>query len=157
MAHSCSSASVADFLRHAAPRERALYCRFESMIAACGPYHVSPAKTRVAFQARVRFAGVHSVGPRGMVCAFALPTPLTSARFTKVAEIVPGWWGHWLRITDAAQLDGELQGWLRESYRLMGMQERLAGRRAQGPSAAGGRSRSKTTSSGRQRKRMRGA
>lgn len=30
-----------------------------------------------------------------------------------------------LRVTDAAELDDELQGWLGESYDLMGMQERL--------------------------------
>lgn len=32
---------------------------------------------------------------------------------------------HRLRITDPDQLDAELQAWLRESYRLMGMQGRL--------------------------------
>jgi len=155
MAHSCSSASVADFLRRAGPRERALYRRFEAMIEACGPYHVSPAKTRIAFQARVRFCGVNSIGPRGMVCSFALPHPLESPRFTKVEELVPGWWGHWLCVTE---LDRELQGWLRESYRLMGMPERLGGRRprAQSTSRTAGASRSKTTSC-RHRKRTRGS
>ncbi|MBI3942555.1 MAG: hypothetical protein HY326_06030 [Chloroflexi bacterium] len=43
----------------------------------------------------------------------------------KVEEVAPGWWAHRLRITDAAQLDEEVQAWLRASYRLMGMQERL--------------------------------
>jgi hypothetical protein len=36
-----------------------------------------------------------------------------------------GWWVHWLNITDAAQLDDQVAEWIRESYRLMGMQERL--------------------------------
>ncbi len=61
----------------------------------------------------------------GMTCVFAMPYPLRSRRFAKVQEIVPGWWGHWLRITDLSQLNEQLQGWLRRSYRLMGMQERL--------------------------------
>lgn len=136
MWHSCSDATVVQFLRRAGKRERALYRRFERMIAACGPYHVSPAKTRIAFMARVRFAGVTSIGPRGMVVAFALPEPLASARFARVEEVAPGWWAHRLRISASSQLDRELQGWLRESYRLMGMQARLAGARAR-PARAG--------------------
>jgi len=139
MWHSCSRATVARFLRRGGARERALYLRFERMIAACGPYHVSPAKTRIAFQARVRFAGITSIGPRGMVCAFALPEPLASPRFAKVEEVVPGWWVHRLRITALPQLDRELQRWLRRSYRLMGMQERLVAARAR-PARAGSRS-----------------
>jgi len=126
MWHSCSDATVERFLRGAGKRERALYQGFERMIASFGPYHVSPAKTRIAFMARVRFAGVTSIGPRGLAIAFALPEPLASPRFAKVEEVAPGWWAHRLRITEPSQLDRELARWLRESYRLMGMQERLA-------------------------------
>ena len=107
------------------PGARALYDRFEQMIAACGEYHVAPAKSRVAFMGRVRFAGITNLSERGMTCSFALPHALKSDRFARVWEITPGWWVHRLRITDTAQLDDELQRWLGESYRLMGMQERL--------------------------------
>jgi hypothetical protein len=138
MWHSCSDATVERFLRRAGPRERALYRRFERMIAACGPYHVSPAKTRVAFMARVRFAGITSIGPRGMRVAFALPEPLASARFEKVEEVAPGWWAHRLRITASSQLDRRLQAWLRRSSRLMGMQERLGRARARRARGGGG-------------------
>lgn len=129
MWHSCSSFTGADFLKRAGPRGRALYQKFASLIARCGPYLVSPAKTRVAFMARVRFAGVTSVSAEALTIAFSLPRPKRSSRFTKVKEVVPGWWLHRLRVTAASQLDGELLGWLKESYRLMGMQERLKRRR----------------------------
>jgi hypothetical protein len=107
------------------PRARRLYQHFESLIADCGPYHIAPAKTRIAFLARVRFASITALSERGMTCGFALPSPLRSRRFTKVTAIVPGWWGHSLRITEVDQLDAQLQAWLRRSYRLMGLQERL--------------------------------
>jgi hypothetical protein len=107
------------------PRARQLYDRFEQLIAACGEYHVAPAKTRVAFLAEVRFAGVTSVSEQGMTCSFALPGPLASPRFVRVDEVAPGWWVHRLRITDPAELDDEVARWLRESYRLMGRRERL--------------------------------
>ncbi len=40
-------------------------------------------------------------------------------------EVVPGWFVHRLRVTDPAQLDDQVQRWIAESYRLMGMRERL--------------------------------
>jgi hypothetical protein len=123
--HSCGEATLAEWKARMGPRAHGLYRRFESLIAGCGRYHVAPAKTRIAFLARVRFAGLTALSERGMTCAFALPKPVRSRRFTKVEEIVPGWWGHWLRITRIGQLDQQLQGWLRRSYRLMGLQEQL--------------------------------
>ncbi len=123
--HSCGRATLEDWKARMGPGARRLYDRFEAMIAACGPYHVGPAKTRIAFLGRVRFAGIQSLSERGMTCTFALPEPLDSPRFARVWEVAPRWWGHRLRITEPEQLDEEVQEWLRESYRLMGMQERL--------------------------------
>jgi hypothetical protein len=108
---------------------RALYVEFKRRLASCGPIFAAPAKTRIAFLARVRFAGVAGISDDAITISFSLPTPLRSKRFTKVEEVAPGWWVHRLRITDAHQFDTQLQGWLCESYRLMGMQERLRKKR----------------------------
>lgn len=124
--HSCGNATLDDWKARMGPRARTLFDRFEDMIAACGEYHVAPAKTRIAFMGRVRFANITSLSEKGMTCSFSLPDPLDSRRFAKVEEVVPGWWVHRLRITDEGQLDEEVQDWLRESYRLMGMRERLS-------------------------------
>ena len=123
--HSCGEATLEDWKARMGPKARALYDRFEEMIAACGPYHIGPAKTRIAFLGKVRFAGIQSLSERGMTCTFAMPEALESGRFARVWEVAPGWWGHRLRVTDPEQLDDEVQGWLHESYRLMGMRERL--------------------------------
>ena len=123
--HSCGQATLAEWKGGMGPKARCLYDRFERMIAACGEYHVAPAKTRIAFMGRVRFAGITSLSENGMTCAFALPRPLASPRFVRVKEEVPGWWSHRLRVTEPSQLDEQVQRWLRESYRLMGMRERL--------------------------------
>jgi hypothetical protein len=131
MWHSCGRVSLGDWKARMGPRARALYDGFEAMIAACGEYHVAPAKTRIAFLGRVRFAGITSLSEDAMVCSFSLPHALASSRFVRIDEVVPGWWVHRLRITSLDQLDDELQAWIRESYRLMGNQERfdLEGRR----------------------------
>lgn len=123
--HSCGRATLEGWKARMGPRARELYDRFEQMIAACGDYYVGPAKTRIAFLGRVRFAAITSLSEKGMTCGFTLPKALESPRFAKVEQIAPGWWGHRLRITDVSQLDDELQAWLRDSYRLMGMQARL--------------------------------
>jgi hypothetical protein len=106
-------------------RARELFQRFEELVAACGRYEVSLAKTRVAFNGQVHFAGVQTVSDRGMTVAFALPRPIPHPRIRKIEEIVPGWFGHTLRVTTREELDDEVLGWLRESYQQMGMQERL--------------------------------
>jgi hypothetical protein len=110
------------------PRARLLYRRFEQLIGRCGRFHVSPAKTRISFLGRVRFAGITKLSEDGMSCSFALPYPLRARRFVKVAEVVPGWWVHELRVAKPKELDAQVQAWLRRSYRLMGMQGRLKGR-----------------------------
>jgi hypothetical protein len=132
MWHACGDYSVEGFLEGKGARARELFERFESLIAACGPYEVAPAKTRVAFMGRVRFAGVSAISDRGMTIAFALPRPMNHRRIRKVEEIVPGWYGHWMRISSPDELDDELRGWLRESYYQMGMQERLSDRKSAG-------------------------
>ena len=107
--HSCGFATLDDWKAQMGPRARALYDRFEGMIAACGDYHVAPAKTRIAFLGHVRFAGITRLDESVMVCRFALPKPLRSSRFAKVEEIVPGWWVHDLRVTEPSQLDEQVQ------------------------------------------------
>jgi hypothetical protein len=89
---------------------------------------VSPARTRISFLGRVRFAGITRLSEDGMTCAFALPYALRSRRFAKVKEVAPGWWSHELRVAEPAGLDAQVQAWLRRSYRLMGMQGRLKAR-----------------------------
>lgn len=127
--HSCGRSTVADWRARMGPKARELYDTFESMIRSCGGYHVAPAKSRITFLGLVRFAGITSISEKGMTCSFAMPYALRSKRFAKVEEVVPGWWVHRLRVTDAGQLDDEVQGWLRDSYRLMGMRKSLAGDR----------------------------
>jgi hypothetical protein len=105
-----------------------LYKRFERLIGGCGSFHVSPAKTRIAFLGRVRFASITRLSEEAMTCNFAMPYPLKSRRFVKIAEVVPGWWAHELRVATPEELDAQVQAWLRRSYRLMGMQGRLKAR-----------------------------
>jgi hypothetical protein len=75
LCHSCGQATVAEWRARMGPTAAELFDGFGRLIAACGPYHVAPAKTRIAFLGRVRFAGITSLSEQGMTCAFALPAP----------------------------------------------------------------------------------
>jgi hypothetical protein len=118
--HSCRQATLADWKKRMGPGALALYDRFESLIANCGEYYPSPAKTRITFMGRVRFAGITKIDDTGMTCNFAMAKPLSSKRFVKVYEIVPGWWVHQMRITDPEQLDEQVQRWIRRAYATVG-------------------------------------
>ena len=127
--HSCRRATLDDWLGGLGPAGMALYRRFVAIIEACGDYHVAPAKTRIAFLGQVRFASITRLRDDAMVCSFALPSALRSPRLARVEEVVPEWFVHTLVVTAPEELDDEVQKWMRESYRLMGMRERLRGRR----------------------------
>lgn len=107
------------------PRSRAIFDRFEAIVADCGEYSIVPTKTRIAFLAKVRFGGIRWVRDESVCLGFALPTPLRSKRITRVTEVAPGWFSHDVVITDPEQMDEEFAGWVRRSYQLMGMQKRL--------------------------------
>jgi hypothetical protein len=115
---------VENFLAGKGPRARALFRRFTELIAACGPYEIAPAKTRVAFMVRTRFASVNRVSETGMSAHFGLPYALRSNRIDRI-ENLAGWYVHYFRVAEPRELDEEIQGWLRESYAQMGEQKRL--------------------------------
>ncbi|WP_236246113.1 DUF5655 domain-containing protein [Streptomyces sp. CC210A] len=50
-----------------------------------------------------------------VVLSIALPRPVRSARFKEVAHPAPHVWMHHLEVRDAADLDAEVAGWLREA------------------------------------------
>jgi len=118
MWHACGSFSVDTFIEGKGARARELYEGFEALLRKCGPVIAAPAKTRVAFMVRVRFAGVSSVSDRGMTIAFALRRPLKNPRIFRMVKYNPRWYGHFVRIKSPEELDDELLCWLRESYKV---------------------------------------
>ena len=83
-----------------------------------------PQKSRVVFQARMRFVGVM---PRKshLICHFVLPRQIESPRFHKIETFNPRCHAHSLRVTEEADLDAEVARWLSEAYEV-GEQKHLA-------------------------------
>jgi hypothetical protein len=124
LSHSCGDYSVEKFLNGKGERARSLFYLFVRLIENCGPFHVAPAKTRVAFMALVRFASVNRVSDGSIDVHFVLPHEIKSPRFRRV-EHLANCCVHHLRITSNDEFDLELQDWLKVSYREYGQREWL--------------------------------
>ena len=116
LSHSCGDFSIERFLRG---KPRDLFDRFVAMIAACGPYEVAPAKTRVAFLVRVRFASVNRVGEDSIGVHLVLPRKIASKRFARI-EKLGKLYVHHLKLSKVQDFDAELQKWIRASRREYG-------------------------------------
>jgi hypothetical protein len=127
LSHACGDYSVEKFLAGKSEHGRDLFRRFVALIARCGAFDFAPAKTRVAFMAKVRFASVNRVSEGHIDVHLVLPQALESPRFRKV-EKIGNVYVHHLRLSDRRDFDRELAGWLRRSYAEYGQRGWLAGR-----------------------------
>jgi hypothetical protein len=116
MSHSCGKFSLEDLLARSNPRVAKVFREFARMVRACGPVHVIPQKTRVVFQARMRFAGVM---PRKshLICHFILRRKIDNERFHKIETFNPRCHAHYLRVAEEADLDTNVARWLNEAYK----------------------------------------
>ena len=123
MWHSCARYQVSDHLKGKSPQVARLYRKFAALVRKCGPVTISPNKTRIAFMARMRFAGCRA-GRDTLRIGFLLTRRLPSARISRIEYIPPCYYVHSLPIRAPGELDGEVLRWLREAYR-MGQQKHL--------------------------------
>jgi hypothetical protein len=77
---------------------------------------VNVTKSRISFQARVRFAAVNRVTRSGLVCHFWIRRQIASPRVGRVDLYPPDNYVHEFRVTHLDELDDELASWLREAY-----------------------------------------
>jgi hypothetical protein len=115
---------VSAFLDGKGPRARELFDSFVRLVGTIGPFDFAPAKTRVGFMVRVRFAGIQRLSDRGMTAGFWLKRRIESPRFTKVEHLGRDDWIYTFRVTSPDELDDEVLGWMREAYDV-GLQRHL--------------------------------
>ncbi|HVI82839.1 MAG TPA: DUF5655 domain-containing protein [Chthoniobacterales bacterium] len=124
MWHSCGKFSLDDLFARSEPRVLKIFHEYARLVRACGNVRMIPQKSRVVFQARIRFAGAT---PRrsNLICHFILPRKIDNGRFQKIETFNPNCHVHYLRINDEADLDRDVVNWLKQAYRV-GQQEYLA-------------------------------
>jgi len=87
------------------PAHKKLYRAFLKLVRKCGPVKVNVNKSRISFQARVRFAGVPRVTKDGLVGGFWLKHQIHSPRFTRVEFLPPNNYIYQFQITSEKDLD----------------------------------------------------
>jgi hypothetical protein len=103
------------------PVAMAVLDRVREILGADGPVTIRTTKSQVAFRRRRGFAwvwrpGQYLHGPTApVVLSIALGRHDPSRRFKEVAHPTPRHWIHHLEVHDAAEIDAEVAGWLREA------------------------------------------
>ena len=113
--HSCARHSIDDAFAGKPPHIRQLFDRFQEIVESFGPVTVVPYHNRVAFMARVRFAGGEPT-KRWLELRFWLDRRIDSPRFHKVETITTRAHIYWIRIEQLADYDAEVIAWLRAAY-----------------------------------------
>ena len=114
--HSCTSGRAVDHhLAGKPPGVVDAYHRFEAMVREIGPITVEPLKSRIGFKARSTFAGATFTGT-ALKAGFVLARRVDSPRLK--VESFGGRHVHTTLVTDPAEVDEELRGWLAEAYEL---------------------------------------
>lgn len=85
------------------------------MVRQCGPVTIIPPKTRVTFQARMRFVSLY---PRksSLVGGFVFARRHDHPRFYRIETFSPRNHLHHFRLESQDDLDDEFRGWIAEAY-----------------------------------------
>ena len=93
-----------------------LFRKIAAMVRRFGAIEIVPQKTRIALQVRKIFLGIRFLRD-AIDCEFALARRIEHPRFRQILSVSPRSHYHYLRVSSAAELDGEVRLWLREAYR----------------------------------------
>ena len=114
MWHSCGPHTVDQHFVGKPPHLRPLFNEYVRLAREHGKLIISPKKTYIALQARVRFAKV-IVRKNHIVCSVAFRRQVCHPRLWCALE-VQGWWEYRFRVQTPSDLDADVDAWLRESY-----------------------------------------
>jgi hypothetical protein len=113
--HACGSFELEALFTRSEPTVRRLYDRFLGIVRRCGPVTVIPQKSRIALQARIRFAAL-TPQKSALKGHLVLPQRRPSNRFTKIETYSPRSHAHVFRVRSAEELDKEFRDLIREAY-----------------------------------------
>jgi hypothetical protein len=107
------------------PQRLRLFRAVRAHIERLGPVVMRDTESQVSFRARRTFAWVwlpqrwtHNRPEESVTLTFSLDHRESDPRIVEAVEPHPGHWTHHVVIEDETDLDGAVDGWLREAYRL---------------------------------------
>lgn len=123
MWHSCSNYPLEYHFEGREPRVRLIFDRFLEVIETCGRVEVIPQKTRIAIQARVRFAGC-VVRNKWLLADLWLTRRVSHARLQRVDKFGHRSYGHRFRLDAPTDIDADFKALVKEAYSV-GLREHL--------------------------------
>ena len=113
--HSCGNYRLADHFKNRSLVVRQLFNKWRALARACGPVTVYAQKTRIVFQARVRFAGavVHN---DWLDAALWLRRPVEHRCLHRVESFGRLGYGIHFRLAKSTDVDKDLELLMREAY-----------------------------------------
>ena len=101
-------------------RGRALFDRFVDIVASCGEYTTSVAKTTITFKGPRRgFAGARPSGDR-LVGYFDVTYRVDDPRISRATPYQKDLVVHHFRVNTPEQMDEEFAGWIADAYDQVG-------------------------------------
>lgn len=119
--HSCVELALDEHLGRHSDRAVGLYRAVQVATEKCGEFRIHPQKTRIAFIARMTFAGA-TLASRWIDVSFIAPGPIDDSRIRRLELYGPTSFAHMVRIYGRNDIDGDLRDWLCEAW-LRGTQE----------------------------------
>jgi endogenous inhibitor of DNA gyrase (YacG/DUF329 family) len=113
--HFCGNYDLQSHFEGKPPEIREIYNAVLKAIRRCGTVKVLPEKTRIAFQVRMSFAQL-TTGSRWVDGHVVLARRFERPRFRKIETISPRNHVHHFRLMSVADVDEEVEGWLKEAY-----------------------------------------
>src|ERR687898_2642898 len=94
-----------------------IYLRLLDRIAVLGPYREEPKETSIHLARTTGFAGIHPQ-KRALLLNMRTQRPIDSTRVIKCEQVSKDRYHNEIRLTSPNEVDAELNGWLREAYKL---------------------------------------
>ena len=113
--HFCSHVRLEEHFKGRGPLVVATFERLLEAARRSGPVTVLPEKTRIAFQVRISFAAF-TLRRRWVDGHAVLARRLENPRFRRIDFISPRNQVHVFRLNQPADVDGEVEAWLKEAY-----------------------------------------
>jgi hypothetical protein len=113
--HSCTVNTLAAHLDGASPDVKNTVAALQDALASIGPHAIVPVKTMILLRASANFGGI-VVRRHWLFLEFMLARSLSDARIHK-SERFGRRYSHHVRLASPADVDDQIVGWLRESYR----------------------------------------
>jgi hypothetical protein len=115
--HSCTITTIEEHLERTSPEVGKAFRAILDVVERLGPVPVRilPLKTMIVFATQANFGGVSFTRAR-LDLGFFLDVPLRHRRIRRSERISPRKVANHVHISTAAEIDAEVEQWLREAY-----------------------------------------